>query len=171
MKHWFFFRNFKPSSCWLNPVSAPRQCPNENIPLKKVMVTIWWSNTGKIQHSTLPNDANITLGRQWWNNSRISDQPWLIACPLCFYTTALDLDWHNSRSQSCKSWGWKFCIESTHFQSVTIFPKFGHVFGRKKVKSERQYKMPSKTLLTWLTSSRRALKMRWQRYINTKGAR
>lgn len=57
---WILFDNRKRSASWLDPGSAPKQCPKRKLTPRKVMVTVWWSNAGVIHHSFLPNGTSIT---------------------------------------------------------------------------------------------------------------
>ena len=57
---WILFDNRKRSASWLDPGSAPKQCPKRKLTPKKVMVTVWWSSTGVIHHNFLPNGESIT---------------------------------------------------------------------------------------------------------------
>ena len=54
------FDNRKRSASWLDPGSAPKQCPKQKLTTRKVMVTVWWSSAGVIHHSFLPNVVSIT---------------------------------------------------------------------------------------------------------------
>ena len=57
---WILFDNRKRSASWLDPGSAPIQCPKRKLTPRKVMVTVWWSSAGVIHHSFLPNGVSIT---------------------------------------------------------------------------------------------------------------
>lgn len=57
---WILFDNRKRSASWLDPGSAPKQCPKRKLTPRKVMVTVWWSSAGVIHHSFLPNGMSIT---------------------------------------------------------------------------------------------------------------
>ncbi|XP_045542116.1 histone-lysine N-methyltransferase SETMAR-like [Papilio machaon] len=54
------FDNCKLSASWLDPGSAPKQCPKRKHTPRKVMVTVWWSSAGVLHHRFLPNGVSIT---------------------------------------------------------------------------------------------------------------
>lgn len=57
---WILFDNRKRSASWLDKDESPKHCPKQNIHQKKLMVSVWWTDSGIIYRTFLKPGESIT---------------------------------------------------------------------------------------------------------------
>jgi histone-lysine N-methyltransferase SETMAR len=57
---WILYDNHKRSYQWLDSDETAKQCPKPNLHQKKLMVSVWWSNSGVIHHTFMKPGESIT---------------------------------------------------------------------------------------------------------------
>ena len=74
---WIFYNNQRQPAQWLDQEEAPKNFPKPNLHPKKVMVSVWWSDSALI-HSNFLNPSETITSEKY--AQQINEMHWKLKC-------------------------------------------------------------------------------------------